>query len=64
MACPLLEEGKTDPRLLIQLFGDMKDITRNDENFTTYSGVKTVIEHLGSIENIGIYYNNSPFNFS
>ena len=57
-ACPLFEEGKTDPRLLIQLFGEMKDIIRNDDDFTIYSGVKAVIERLGSIEDIGIYYNN------
>ena len=42
----------------------MKDIIRDDENFTTYSGVKTVIEHLGSIENIGICYNKSYVNSS
>ncbi|GBB97017.1 hypothetical protein RclHR1_00290015 [Rhizophagus clarus] len=52
MACPLFEEGNTDPRLLIQLFGDMRDIIRNDDNFTVYSGVKEVVERLGSIEDI------------
>jgi hypothetical protein len=54
MAGPLFEEGNTDPRLLIQLFGDMKDIIRNDANFTVYSGVKAVVERLCSIENIGM----------
>ncbi|CAG8462104.1 4245_t:CDS:10 [Rhizophagus irregularis] len=52
MALPLFEEGNTDPRLLIQLFEDMKDIIRNDDNFTVYSGVKAVIERLISIDNI------------
>ncbi|RIA94527.1 vacuolar sorting protein 39 domain 2-domain-containing protein [Glomus cerebriforme] len=52
MACPLFEEGRTDPRLLIQLFGEMKDIIRNDDDFTVYSGVKTVVKQLGSIEDI------------
>lgn len=61
MALPLFEEGNTDPRLLIQLFEDMKDIIRNDDNFTVYSGVKAVIERLISIDNIGmrasVYFN-------
>jgi hypothetical protein len=35
----------------------MKDIIRNDDDFTIYSGVKTVVERLGNIEDIGIYYN-------
>ena len=55
MACPFFEEGETDPRLLIQLFSDMKDIIRNDDNFTVYSGVKAVVERLGSIEEIGMH---------
>ncbi|CAI2171240.1 19809_t:CDS:10 [Funneliformis geosporum] len=51
-AFPLFEEGGTDPRLLIQLFGNLRDIIRDDNNFTVYAGVKSIIKHLGGIDNI------------
>ncbi|CAG8439841.1 14430_t:CDS:10 [Funneliformis mosseae] len=52
MAFPLFEEGGIDPRLLIQLFGNLREIICYDNNFTVYSGVKTIIKRLGAIDDI------------
>ncbi|CAG8711119.1 14915_t:CDS:10, partial [Cetraspora pellucida] len=52
LAFRLLEKGKADPRILIRLFSDLKDIICEDEPIYLYSGVMSVYNRLGSIDDI------------
>lgn len=48
----LFEKGKIDPRILIRLFTDLKDIICEDEPIYVYSGIKATSDNLGSIDKI------------
>ncbi|CAG8455984.1 9617_t:CDS:10, partial [Acaulospora morrowiae] len=48
----LFEKGKTDPRILIQFFPEMKHLVNEDKPVNIYSGVKSVASRLGSIDDI------------
>ncbi|CAG8566496.1 1122_t:CDS:10, partial [Diversispora eburnea] len=54
LAVSLFEKGKTDPRILIRLFPEMREVFVDDEHepIYMYSGVKAVADRLGSIEDI------------
>ncbi|CAG8470925.1 27943_t:CDS:10 [Dentiscutata erythropus] len=64
----LFEKGKIDPRILIRLFTDLKDIVCEDEPVYIYSGVKTIFDRLGISKSLEKIYdpqmvpdlNNNP----
>ncbi|CAJ0628323.1 3331_t:CDS:10, partial [Entrophospora sp. SA101] len=46
------EKGKTDPRILIQLFPDLEDIIGDDEVVQVFSGIGSLLDDFGSFEDI------------
>ncbi|CAJ0754292.1 15928_t:CDS:10 [Entrophospora sp. SA101] len=48
------EKGKTDPRILIQLFPDLEDIIGDDEVVQVFSGIGSLLDDFGSFEDIDI----------
>nr|CAG8434698.1 7037_t:CDS:10 [Entrophospora candida] len=48
------EKGKTDPRILIQLFPDLEDIIGDDEVVQVFSGIGSLLDDFGSFEEIDI----------
>ncbi|CAG8507415.1 13769_t:CDS:10 [Racocetra fulgida] len=63
LAFGLFEKGKADPRILIRLFSDLKDIICEDDPIYLYSGIMSIYDRLGSIDNIvsnGLVKNYDP----
>ncbi|CAG8633590.1 11081_t:CDS:10, partial [Racocetra persica] len=62
-ATPENVHRKADPRILIRLFSDLKDIICEDEPIYLYSGIVSIYGRLGSIDNIvskGLEKNYDP----